>query len=79
MPQTCKQCGKPFELRRGWQVYCSGRCRNAAWVAKHPRVHASQDALSARHGIPKEGEARLDPDSGEIFDFRGGAWHRRES
>ncbi|MBN1122444.1 MAG: hypothetical protein JXJ17_15315 [Anaerolineae bacterium] len=35
--RACKHCGKPFPLYYDHQVYCSKRCRQAAWRARRKR------------------------------------------
>jgi len=35
--RACKHCGKPFPLYYDHQVYCSKRCRQAAWRARRKK------------------------------------------
>jgi hypothetical protein len=37
-PRECKLCSQQYMPRRKWQIYCSQRCRQAAYEAEHPRT-----------------------------------------
>lgn len=37
MVNVCEQCEKPFETSRSHAVYCSGRCKQAAYRARKKR------------------------------------------
>ena len=38
LKRRCPNCKKLFPPRREWQIFCTSRCRWAAWDASHPRV-----------------------------------------
>lgn len=47
-PCKCAVCGKAFTAKRGDAMYCSKRCKNAAYYARHRRE------LMARYRPPKQ-------------------------
>jgi len=37
-PGKCKNCNKPFPIKRKWQVFCSPSCRSENWRKNHPTI-----------------------------------------
>ncbi len=47
--RQCRVCQAKFETRRLQRLYCSAKCRAAAWRASHPAISFNElEALIAR-------------------------------
>jgi len=45
---ACARCGKPYEQRRPWQIYCSPPCRMAAYAdTRYSRERDRRRAIEA--------------------------------
>lgn len=63
--RQCDICGREYLAKRDTSKFCSGRCRQQAWLKNHPEI------ASAKNAVYRESlKARIEA--------RGGRWIERE-
>ena len=40
--KSCEGCGNSFQVKKGWQKFCSIKCRSAKWGADKIRVSSAE-------------------------------------